>query len=74
MNKQKPAHGEKSLTSNLCLESGMGLVVYKCKEYKEEGKGFTSRILSGSIHVIITNTQMKLSLKVTLSLRSSLTL
>jgi hypothetical protein len=56
MNKQKPAHGEKSLTSNLCLESEMGLVVYKCKEYKEEGKGFTSRILSGSIHVIITNT------------------
>jgi hypothetical protein len=43
MNKQKPAHGEKSLTSNLCLESGMGLVVYNCKEYKEEGKGFTSR-------------------------------
>jgi len=73
MSKQKPAYGEKSLTSNLCLESGMGLVVYKCKEYKEEGKGFTagfSLVPSMSSSPILD----EIIFKVTLSLRPSLTL
>jgi hypothetical protein len=73
MNKQKPAHGVKSLTSNLCLESGMGLVVYKCKEYKEEGKRFhqqDSLVPSMSSSPILD----EVIFKVTLSLRPSLTL
>jgi hypothetical protein len=71
MNKQKPAHGEKFLTSNLCLESGMGLVVYKCKEYKEEGKRFHQQ---DSLVPSMSSSPILNEVKVTLSLRPSLTL